>query len=453
MKRIALLTVLLLSIGLASAFAADPIVPIMSSVSAEVQWGINLDNMINGFLNTPTLTIYLPLLTYGSMTDKGTGDFYGEIDLTNIEVSVAYNVLPMNSVPAYSQFYFTQKVNYAVEDKAATAASAFIIAKPWNMGFGVYAAPGMGLGHGIYLSQTDAVYGTLAPFATATMNPVVPVGETAGILATPYGTYGTYIEYGAVTSTPLNLFFKVLSSASWTAATQPGYAVGVDGTLTFAPLTLGFGAYQGFNPATVVWAGAPTQGYVTVGLAQPMGDMKIAADVKTDFSLPSGGTFAYEVSGDAYFYISAVKDKDGNPQYSNYLTANFLYGSKDSFNDLSVHFAAVEDATNGFVPNLGLKVEGNLVNLMNAMAYDVIANGSYKVVITPDINVTPSVAFWYGKPYNQDALLHLIPALTFNLGVVQNASIAVVWTGNDLLPEPGGKLALGILNFNVTITY
>ena len=92
--------------------------------------------------------------------------------------------------------------------------------------------------------------------------------------------------------------------------------------------------------------------------------MKVAADVKADLSMPSGGFLDYELSADAFFYISAANDKDGKPQYVNWVTANVLYGSATSYNDLSVHFAAVEDATNGFVPGLGLKVEGNIVNIM-----------------------------------------------------------------------------------------
>ena len=244
MKRIALLTVLLCAIGIASGFAADPIVPIMSSVTAEVQWGIDLDTGVTGFLNTPTLTIYLPLITYGSMTSTGSGDFYGEIDLTNIELGIAYNVLPLNPATGNTgnvtatglnngiQVYWVQKVDTAVDALAASAVSAYIVAKPWNMQFGVYAAPSMALGHGIYLSQTDAVYGTLRAlrhgYAT---NPIVPVSETAAILATPYGIAGTYAQYGKATD-PFMVTAKVLSSGDWTGTVARSYAFGADGQVS-----------------------------------------------------------------------------------------------------------------------------------------------------------------------------------------------------------------------------
>jgi len=470
MKRIALLTVLLLAIGIASGFAADPIVPIMSSITAEVQWGIDLDSGVSGFANTPTFTIYLPLITYGSMTSTGSGDFYGEIDLTNIEIGIAYNVLPLNPATGNTgnvtatgfnngiQVYWVQKVDTAVDALAATAVSAYIVAKPWNMQFGVYAAPSMALGHGIYLSQTDAVYGTIAlgtapgTAIDATLNPVVPVSETAAILATPYGVAGTYVQYGKATD-PLMITAKVLSSGDWTGTVARSYAFGADGQVLMAPLTIGFGAYQGINnPDAIAWPGAPTQGYLTVGLAQPMDAMKVAADVKADLSM--GTAFDYELSADAFLYISAANDKDGKPQYVNWVTANVLYGSATSYNDLSVHFAAVEDATNGFVPGLGLKVEGNLVNIMHAMAYDVIANASYKVVVNPDVSLTPAVVFWYGQPVAPaDAILHLIPSATMSLGMVKNTTLAVVWTGLDLLPEPGLSAQYGVLNINATVTW
>ena len=444
MKRIALLTVLLLVVGLA-AFAADPIVPIMSSVTAEVQWGINLDTGTNGFLNTPTFTIYLPLLTYSSLSSTGSGDFYGEIDLTNIEVSVGYNLIPLNAA-APAGIFFTQKVNLAVDDLAATAASAYIVAKPWNMQFGVYAAPSMALGHGIYLSQTDAVYGTLAPYATATDNPIVPVREPAAILATPYGVYGTYAQYGKATD-PLMLTAKVLSVGDWTGKTT-AYAVGADGQVMFAPVTIGFGVYQGFMDASI-WGGSPTQGYLTVGVAQPMDAMKVAADLKVDLSY--GGSLDYEVSGDAFLYISAKNDKDGKPQYVNWITANALYGSAGTYNDLSLHAAVVEDATNGFVPGLGLKVEGNLVDILNAFAWDAIANASFLITINPDVSLTPALALWYGQPAAAaDAIVHFIPSATLSLGMVKNTTFAVVWTGNDILATPA---SYGILNVNATISW
>ena len=59
------------------------------------------------------------------------------------------------------------------------------------------------------------------------------------------------------------------------------------------------------------------------------------------------------------------------------------------------------------------------------MAYDVIANGSYKVTINPDVSLTPSVAFWYGQPVlRRTAILHLIPSPTLSLGMVKNTTFA-----------------------------
>ena len=57
MKRLTLLTILLIVVGLASGFSLE-LKPLFTlAANAKVTWGINLDAMTTGFLNEETIDI------------------------------------------------------------------------------------------------------------------------------------------------------------------------------------------------------------------------------------------------------------------------------------------------------------------------------------------------------------------------------------------------------------
>jgi hypothetical protein len=84
MKRLTLLTILLVVVGLtAGALELKPAFTL--SGSATLEWGIDLDNMTTGFLNSAAADLTVTLLAAdGTDTHAGKDGWYGSITISNV---------------------------------------------------------------------------------------------------------------------------------------------------------------------------------------------------------------------------------------------------------------------------------------------------------------------------------------------------------------------------------
>lgn len=329
MKRIALLTVLLLVVGLSLGFAQEfkPAVTWATSGSATLTWGINLDTMETGFTNAAAATLSLTLVPETTLTKGADAAVYGWISLGTFK---------------WVDGTWTQP-----------SVTAKIVAKPLE--FGVYGVPAL----------TTAVTGAIETAADS----VLEATETA-LAAPAYGTTGgTYVAY---ISDVFTVKAKLDSVGDWTRTedTIINYAGGIDGTVAVKPVTVGFGVYDGF------WTGAVPAGYVTLGLAAA----PITVGVKADFNLDT--TVAYDLSATVGLALDKLLSLDVAVAYGdnfNGLDLKAVFGLKAVENLTETLTVYVLDV--GAVAPMTMEYE-----VINALSYAVkIADGQ---TVTPALTVT-----------------------------------------------------------------
>jgi len=373
MKRIALLTVLLLVVGLSLGFAQEfkPSIAWSTAGTATLTWGINLDTMETGFTNGGSAQFTLTLVPAVTLAKSAEAPVYGWIQLTTTALTIT---------------------DTAALASGATAVAAKIVATPLEIG--VNTAPSIALGK-------------VTPIENAA-DAVLEASEAA--LATSITGAGTYVKY---VSAPITFEVDLLSIGDWTRAkdTQINYAVGAQATLVFAPVTIGFGAGQslitGSTPiafATVALAMAP----LTIGFQM---DLNLAA------------TMAY----DAGFSV-AMAIGDGS------LGVTGVYGNNFNGLDLKVAFASgtlvpnLTESLTVYVLDIGAVAP-------ITMEYEVINTISYKVALSDTTYVTPTATVTYGLNYEtNDTILKLTAGA--GMGLFPNTTITVTYTSGDLIAPP-----------------
>ncbi len=87
MKRLTLLTILLVAVGLASGFSLELKPGFTLTASAKLSWGIDLDTMHTGFKNAETIDAYVWFFKDETTdTHQGEGDWYGVIKVKDLEL-------------------------------------------------------------------------------------------------------------------------------------------------------------------------------------------------------------------------------------------------------------------------------------------------------------------------------------------------------------------------------
>lgn len=411
MKRIALLTVLLLVVGLTATFAIDVKPTLALSGTASLTWGFDLDNSATGFKNTADASFTLSLLAAdGTDTHAGTGAAYGSITISNIEA------------------YWTDVVaggGFTAVGPADTDISAKIVVTPFEIG--VYAAPALGADLLGALEDGDVP------------DRVIENSETAFTMpGSGFGTnYGTYVQ--AVFG-PATVKVEVVSNGDWTTNTLNEYAYGADVTLVFKPLTIAAGAWLGStdtsfsvkatldNAPIVVWAGF-------------------------EGAMPTGGTLAYGLGGGLTFTIVADTT----------LAASAWYG--DQFHGLDMQVVFTEPGDKGLVPMLDTSVTFNLLDVGGTLAseWEIVTATGYKVGLNSDASnyARPYVNFTYGNNAN-NGVVDIVPVETVmyaevgvQLQVIPLTLFTAKWvsgaaSGADLA---SATVALGSIQFVATVTY
>jgi hypothetical protein len=328
MKRLTLLTILLVVVGLtAGALEVKPAFTL--SGSAVLNWGLDLDTMDTGFRNTATADLVVTLMAAdGTDTHAGKDGWYGSITLSDVDASLdAPNgvVIPTPTV------------------------AAKIVGMGGMLAIGVVAAPDLALD---FVAAIEA-----------TADSVVDVEGDVGV---DYNGNGTYISY--TMSEALMFGFEVVSSNDWTVVSD-SYALAFDAQAKFAPLTINAGVNYGFG----------TYGEI-IGLG-----VKVAADtamvdgwVGFDASV-AGATFAFDVGvGATFTFMETVT-----------AALSVVYG--DSFDDLDVKFVLTEPAAKGLVDMLDLTLTAYILDIAGVagLEYEVILDGGYLAgILYPNFTVT-----------------------------------------------------------------
>jgi hypothetical protein len=407
MKRIALLTVLLLAVSLTAAFAIDVKPTVAITGSASVAWGLDLDNNTSGFVNTPAASFTLNLLPAdGTDTHAGKGAVYGSITIANIE------------------FYWTDAGVPTAFGPAAADVSAKLVVAPFEIG--INAAPAMGVDSGAIIEDVTAT-----PTGNAIIDAILE-DDTSFAFSTYASGHGTWIKY---VGTGFSVAVDVTSNGGYTGAgsnTANGYAAGVEGSVTFAPVTVNVGLFQGFN-----WGTNPLGGYASAALdLTGIG----TAGVGFDWSL-AGTTFTWEISANAQMNFNEAKTA--------YLLAKLYYDpiatgkGLDSVITLMLPAKTLLGAAN-------FDVSAYLLDLnQTKMAIGVIANAGYMMALEGDMYVQPTINASFST---QNAVSHLTltPAVVLGLAAAPAATLTFGWTSGDLLVTPVG---MGSLALTLAVTY
>jgi hypothetical protein len=389
MKRIALLTVLLLVVGLSLGFSQEfkPSVAWTTAGTASVTWGIDLDNMTTGFVNAGSAQFAVTFVPAVTLTKGADAPIYGSITLTTTALSL-----------------FDTSANNA---SAATAVSAKIVAKPVE--FGVYAAPSIALGKVTVIENSGN---------NADIVGVLNTGDLA--LANTITGSGTYVKY---VSDMVTVQASVISRLAGYTNVIADYAGGVDATLVFKPITLGFGAWDGLTTGDVPLV------YATVA-TDAIGPLTLGAQL--DLALAT--TPAYDVGASVLLALTKATS------FNTYVN----YGANFSGLDVKAVFTTTE------VANLTETLTAYVLDLASTSVMRLVVDNtlSYAVKIADGQTVTPSLQVQYGM--DAAAANHLKAVAAVSAAVIPNTTIALTYTSGDLLLTTP---VLGTVTCALTVAY
>jgi len=398
MKRIALLTVLLLVVGLSLGFAQEfkPSIAWSTAGTASVTWGVDLDTMETGFTNAGSAQFTITLVPAVTLVKGADAPAYGEITLTT-------TALTLTDVAGFAS--------------GATAVAAKIVAKPFEIGVnagptGALAKVGYVIEHSDNSSDLFAILHTAdASLANAQYNT---------------GVAGTYAKY---VSDMITFQASIVSFGDWTRAedTETNYAAGADATLVFKPITLGFGAWQGFvtGQTPIVYATLATDA---------IGPLTLGAQ----FDLDLGTTMAYDLGAKVALALTAKTS----------LTAYVNFGDNFGGLDAKVVFTTTD------VANLTETLTAYVLDLVSPVAGTnmrlVVDNTlSYKVALSDTTSVTPSLQVQYGQDAAAAAHLKVVGAVS--MALIPNTTIALTYKSSDFLVT--GDTSGNTVTCAVTVAY
>jgi hypothetical protein len=367
MKRLTLLTILLIVVGLASGFSLELKPSFTLAANAKVTWGINLDAMTTGFLNEETIDMFVILFADDtSDIHKGDGDWYGYIEVKEIELLWWEN--EASAAPRWTLAEDTDGTGLDDID-----ASAKIVGLGGALAIGVNAGPDTGSNVDFVASledDEDADY------------PVVDYETDDELdLGVNYDNYGTYVSYAF--SDALTVGIEAVSQLDYNANVNNAYGFALDILAKFSPLTVTAGVNYGIN-------------YVVVGTNEPAYidvfgfGLKVAADtdmvdgwvgfdggmgtsvgeVTAAPTYSFGSDFQFEVGGGLTFTVFEVTT----------LAVDVTYGPgfvPVGFDDLDVKVVFTEPAAKGLVDNLDLTVKFWLLDIPDSMEWEANIDGGY----------------------------------------------------------------------------
>jgi hypothetical protein len=399
MKRIALFTVLLLALGLASGFGDDILKPALAvSGGATVSWGYDLDTGVSGFANSEDISLDLTLIAEFTNSKGEEAPIYGKIVVENID------------------FVLTADSDEAAEwDLWDVTVSASIIAGALTVD--IYGAPGLDLDKATRIEDDDEDITGIDDDTDDSGDAILDY--EGSILATPYSGAGVKVSYAfAPVTVALTAISQNSDSTDWTTNFPVSYALGFGADVALAPLTIGAGVGYGFGN----YAATPLIAWLTVGLDTEMIDAAAALDL--DLSDPA----LYDVSASVTF--TPVAD-------TTLVAAMYM----DSAENLDFSVVVTEPAAKGFVDNLGATLTVYVLDVLTTLEYEVKADISYAIdKITPSIGVVygseaGDTSYSFGDPavdYAEvaDTLFSLTAGVSATM--IPNTTLSLTWTSGDL---------------------
>jgi hypothetical protein len=409
MKRIALLTVLLLVVGLTAGFAVDLKPTFALTGSATLTWGINLDTMTTGFTNAQAPTVTITLMPATTLAETGKTPLYGSISISGVGLywvdGLAYNgnavVVPPAAVPTVA---------------ATLNFDPFVL--------GIYAAPGMGADTAVSILQAqdtgfanvNAIIGNLV--AEASLTPV------------QYASAGTYLTFKG---TGFTVTADISSKGDQTANTTNAYAAGLESTVTFAPITFGAGAFQGMN-----WGANPTTGYVMARAdLTGIGWARLGVDVSYDAT----NMFQWEVEFSAQMNF--------NKDATAYLLANVFYTPDTNVINTGMDSAlSLMIPANTLIGPVNFDVTAYYIDLLLAtQKLGIVSHVGYTQKLEGDMSLAASMGLGE-TTVGTVSTLKVIPSVVLTLTGAPVTALTFTYTSGDFLATPMGygtfTCALGI---------
>lgn len=455
MKRLTLLTILLVVVGLTAGFAIDVKPTFSLSGSATVKWGVDLITMNHGFNNTADASFTLTLLPKDGTESKTAKDaWYGAISFANLE------------------FYWTD-AGVPVFGPADTDITAKIVGMGGNLEIAIYAKPSLKYEYagfvplfsedagydttgavtpttavtgGLKISYTIAGIGTLSAKVASNgdwgLLPDVTAGDDTYTIYIADGTEdpvaalgdyllpdGTVLAVGFVLL-PNHLYLKLVGgSEPVTGSANDQYSFGADFSLTAVKdLTFAAGAF--YNVETEYLGFAAKAGYTIAGASVNVGfDGQVVATV-FDFDLAASVGYKF------------MKDKDS-------VSVNGYFDSFDRL-DVGLLFTDAE----GFVPGLAFTLGAYGNDLMGAQTMSFAESASYKFMMG-DVN--------YVKPYEKFIYDLDTPAMYLSVGVeamlIPNTVFKIDFTGGSTANDNNAGLvgldiaAYQLLSISAKVSY
>jgi hypothetical protein len=420
MKRLALLTVLLLVVGLAMGFGLDFKPTIALSGNMAMTWGVDLDGGHTGFANAPDSEIKVSLIAEDtSDTHAGTGDIYASIKISNIEL-----------------FWTDGTQTGGATD--APSASIFFLNGMIELGLN---APGM---------EADDV----APIEDAENNDPLETGidaidnivDTEASLTTDYPGNGTVIAYhdpGKLFSVALD----VKSEFADTDNTADGYAIGVEPSVTLGPATITAGVFKGFNYTS----GNP-----------------IAAFGAVEVKLEGVGTFGGgvdlsipETSGTTGIEIGVNAQLNFNKDATAFLQAKAIYNVDPAHMDGLIYFIIPSNTLMGAF-NADAVVYALDLASSGTSEFAAAGHVGYKISLNDVMYVKPLLSVGYGidagvnvtggvvSTATTSNIFNLAPALEVGLCAGPAATMTVGYTSGNLMATTVG---MGEVFVQFKVTY
>jgi hypothetical protein len=393
MKRLTLLTILLVVVGLtAGALEVKPAFTL--SGSATLTWGVDLETGLTGFSNSAAADLTVTLLAAdGTDTHAGTGDWYGSITISNVELGFA-----------------SDEALVAYITGGALGVSAKIVGMGGALAIGVYGAPTVGKDY-------------VAGIEEGTYDDTVVDATETGDVGVFYAGMGTYVSY--TINEMLMLGVDIVSDGDWTANTDNAYAAEFEAQVKAAGFTVNLGVNYGFG---TTWGGNPVE--FGVNVAGPVGPVALWAGFDAMYET----AFAFDVGASATLTLANTDT----------VLLAVYYG--DAFDGLDMRFVFTEPAAKGFVDNLDASLTAYVLDVggTTGLEYEVIFAAGYLMG-----KLYPHFGLTYGDANDAAAFMTAYVHCDYTLFAAAKTVLFFEWRDIAIIPA----FDAGVLAVGVTVTY
>ena len=393
MKKLTLLIVLFLTLGLTATFALD--VEAAWAGTGTLTWGIDLNNNSTGFQNAYTGSVKLLFLDAADATASGEGAVYGWIELLDGTIALTADDAATGTT------------------LTAPAVTAKIMMDPvWIQ---IYSEPDM-----LFDWAADA----------EGLDDGVDNGAYAG---------GQGFTLGGAFA-PVDFALYVVSENDWTANAANGYAFGATAGVTVGPVAADVYGVMGQYAAI---ADDPIGFGASADLTLAFGSMGLVVGVDADIMSAAASDFEVAAGTD----LNLAYNDDGDVITS--LNVDFSY-SADTLGDADLKVAFSE--ASGFVPNLTFGADLTVGQLLTAaaMCMDINVSGSYDID-----GIVPGFAVGYDMGLmdtDGDEVFDVNVYLTLG-GLVPLTTFTLDYTTAQMLDAKATAKDSGVVTFETVIAY